>query len=186
MVVQAAAGKRVVGDYPVAGAEAAAEIQRSGRGALIEMRRLFGMLHGEDGLSELAATPRMSDLEALLQRYRAAGLVVELDVRGEATPLSAGADAVAYRVVEEALDNVLAHAGPTRVRVQIGHSSRELTIDVADDGPTATARSAAGRGPGLLGMHERVTLYGGTLETGPRGGGGYAVHARLPRQAVKC
>jgi signal transduction histidine kinase len=144
------------------------------------------MLHGEDGLRELAATPRMSDVEALAERYRAAGLVVELEVEGEGAPLPAGADAVAYRIVEEALDNVLAHAGPTRVRVQIAHSERDLAIDVADDGPTASAGPVKSRGRGLLGMRERVMLYGGELETGPRTGGGYAVRARLPRQAVKC
>ena len=191
MVVQAAAGKRVVERYPVTGAEAAAEIQRAGRGALIEMRRLFGMLHGEDGLRELAATPRVAHLDRLVASAREAGVTVTVELEGDGPPLPAGTDVVAYRVIQEALENTIQHAGPTRANVRVTYGDREVAIEVVDDGPahgTAGGRSrafaAAEVGNGLLGMRERVELYGGHLHAGPREGGGFAVRVSLPRQPV--
>ena len=191
MVVQAAAGKRVVERYPRTGAEAAAEIQRSGRGALIEMRRLFGMLHGEDGLRELAATPRIAHLDTLVASARDAGVTVTVEVEGDGPQLPAGTDVVAYRVVQEALENTIKHAGPTRAHVRVTHGDRDVCIEVSDDGPAHRTTGERSRtfvraevGNGLLGMRERVELYGGSIDAGPRDGGGFAVRVVLPRQPV--
>lgn len=135
--------------------------------------------------SEIAAPqPGLGQIEKLLDGQRAVGLKVDYAIFGEPVPLSEGIDLCAYRVVQEALTNAREHGGPslTTVTVRIEYGDDELTIDVADDGSTASspAQQESGGGHGLVGMRERVSNYGGTLRTGPRPGGGFEVHATLP------
>jgi signal transduction histidine kinase len=145
--------------------------------------------------------PGLADLEGLLAEVAKAGLAVRLRVEGTPSPLPAGVDLSAYRIVQEALTNSLKHAGPARASVRLCYGREALEIQVWDDGPgpapvggglavvtlgpggvlsVSGPRPAAGGGQGLIGMRERVALFGGTLEAGPRPGGGYRVAARLP------
>lgn len=153
------------------------------RAAMAEMRRMVGVLRTSQ--SEIAAPqPGLGQIEKLLDAQRAVGLKVDYAVFGEPVPLSEGIDLCAYRVVQEALTNAREHGGPslTTVTVRIEYGDDELTIDVADDGSTASgpAQQESGGGHGLVGMRERVSNYGGTLRTGPQPGGGFEVHATLP------
>lgn len=181
MVVQAGAGQRVLkGEHArVAGALAAIEV--TGRHALGEMRRLLSLLREGDELA-FAPQPGLEQLEALAERTSQAGLPVELRVEGQARPLPAGVDLSAYRIVQEALTNALKHAGPTRTRVTVRYGERDIDLEVSDEGGVPAGNGAAGQGHGLVGMRERVALYGGVLRAGHRPEGGYSVTARLPAQ----
>jgi signal transduction histidine kinase len=151
-------------------------VERTGREALAEMRRLVGMLHEEETMPSYAPQPGMQALDTLIDTVRAAGLPVDLQVEGARRELPPGVDLAAYRVVQEALTNTLKHAGPASARVQICWTDDELRIEVANNGRN-TAPSA---GYGQAGMRERMRLYGGRLESGPRTDGGYVVRAYLP------
>ncbi len=151
------------------------------------MRRLLGVLRqapeqvpGDRAGPELAPQPGAHDLTALIRSWTDAGLDVELSLQGDLDQLPPGVDLTAYRVVQEALTNTFKHAGPARARVSIVLGPSELEIEVTDDGRGAAAPPPATPGHGLVGMHERVALYGGTVDTGPRAGGGYVVRARVP------
>jgi len=127
------------------------------------------------------STPRLSGLDGLLERCRAAGLPVELHVQGTAVEVAAGLDLVAYRVVQEALTNAIKHAGPATARVTIGYGAETLELEVCDTGRGEGPASARdGSGHGLVGMSERVALFGGELHAGWRPGGGFEVRARIP------
>jgi len=126
----------------------------------------------------LAPQPGLARLDALLAQSRTAGLPVELSVEGDWRPLSPGVDLAAYRIVQEALTNVRKHAGPARAQIAVSYEEDVLELEVTDDG--LAAPNGEGGGHGLIGMRERVALYGGTLEAGPRSGCGYTVRARLP------
>jgi signal transduction histidine kinase len=219
MVVQAGAARRTLAASPDQAAAALGQIESTGRQALVEMRRLLGLLRdGErEDAAALAPQPSLEHLESLAAAAREAGLPVEVTVEGEPRPLPAGVDLSAYRIVQEALTNSLKHAGPARAEVRIRYGRDVLEVQVTDDGlggrgaATAVAgsglvvvtlgphgavrngvESASGRrsidsdrrdrrsGHGLIGMRERVALFGGTLEAGARPGGGYRVAARLP------
>jgi signal transduction histidine kinase len=181
MVVQAGAERRSLGDDRPATREALEAIEQTGRQALTEMRRLLGMLRKDDDELALAPQPSMKHLELLVNQVREAGMPVELEVEGEPEPLPAGVDLSAYRIVQEALTNALKHAGPARALVRVRYRLDELELEILDDGPgpAADATNGAG-GHGLVGMRERVSLFGGDLAAGERSGGGYSVHARLP------
>jgi signal transduction histidine kinase len=182
MVVQAGAERLALGDERPATREALLAIERTGREALAEMSRLLGILRKEgEGLS-LAPRPSLAQVDVLLQTVRDAGVPVELRIEGEQADLPAGVDVSAYRIVQEALTNVVKHAGPARATVVVRYSRRAVEVEVTDDG----RRSVNGRtaGYGLAGMRERVELHGGTLEAGGRGEGGFAVKARLPLATV--
>ena len=129
---------------------------------------------------EVAARLRdeVSELKKELRQMREAGLPVDLFVEGEPLELPPGVDLSAYRIVQEALTNALKHAGPATARVVVRYGKDDLELEIADTGPGAAASD--GEGHGLVGMRERVSLYGGRLEAGPRDGGGFAVRARLP------
>jgi two-component sensor histidine kinase len=155
--------------------------EETGRQALVEMRRLVEMLRKDDEELALAPQPSLVHLELLVQQVREAGLPVELSVEGEPRALPPGVDLSAYRIVQEALTNALKHAGPARARVTVRYAPDELELEIADDGAGSTSRTDGG-GHGLVGMRERVAVFGGVLEADRRAGGGYRLRATLPLQ----
>jgi len=187
VVVLHAAGARASGGADPATLE---EIEQSGRRALTETRRLFGVLRDPDEQAGRAPQPGISELPALAGSLRAAGLEVSLSVGGDHTTLPSAVNVSAYRIVQEALTNVLKHAGPARAEVTVGCADSAVTIEVTDDGPGNPAppavkgagdvRKLYAGGQGLAGMRERVAVFGGDLRAGPRPGGGFTVSARLP------
>ncbi len=178
MVVQAQAGPRLLGE-PEQADGVFRSIEATGREALVELRRLLGVLRTGDEQLAIGPQPGLGSLRSLVEQLREAGLPVELRVEGEPLPLPPGIDLSAYRIVQEALTNTLKHAGPARAEVVVRYGASALELEVVDDGSGASA-SVNGSGHGLIGMRERVALYGGALETGTRNGNGYAVRARLP------
>jgi signal transduction histidine kinase len=183
MVVQAEAGPVVAERDPPGAARAFDGIAAIGRQALVEMRRLLGVLRSEsdEPPPSLAPQPGVAQLPGLVDQTRQTGLQIELVVEGEPVPLPAGMDLSAYRIVQEALTNAVKHAGPSRVRVLVRYGDRDLRIEVRDDGRgLAPAAANGGPGHGLIGMRERVHLFGGELTAGPAPDGGFTVAARLP------
>jgi signal transduction histidine kinase len=172
-----AAGARASGRADPATLE---EIEYSGRQALTETRRLFGVLRDPDEETGRAPQPGISELPALTGSLRAAGLDVTLSVDGDHTALPPAVNVSAYRIVQEALTNVLKHAGPARAEVTVDCTDIAVTIEVTDDGYGNTALPALTGGHGLTGMRERAALFGGELRAGPRPGGGFTVCAWLP------
>jgi signal transduction histidine kinase len=182
MVLQARGGRRVFQSDPADAREAFATIERTGHQALEEMRRLLGMLRRSDEGLPLAPQPSLGDLGRLLEQVRAAGLPVQMAVEGEARELPAGVDVSAYRIVQEALTNALMHAGPASARILVRYSPDDLELEITDDGPGTS--NGSGAGYGLIGIRERVSVYGGELQAGPRPEGGYALRVRLPLGSV--
>ena len=196
MTVQAAAARRQLDLDPERSAEAMASVETTGRTALAEMRRIVGVLRDPDEAEpaeppelspQRSPQPGLTELPALIAQIGEAGLPVLLRVIGEPRPLSAGLDLAAYRIVQEALTNSLRHAGPTTAEVVIRYASRELVVQITDRGHGLAAgldsrghQAARPLGHGLLGMRERVGVYGGELYVGPRAGGGFEVLARVP------
>jgi signal transduction histidine kinase len=178
MVVQAGAERLALGSGRAATGEALEAIEKTGRQALAEMRRLLGMLRADGEPPAHAPQPTVAEVEHLVSQVREAGLPVELLIQGEPTSLPPGVAVSAYRIIQEALTNVLKHAGPASARVVVRYATHELELEVADDG--RGARGADGTGHGLVGMRERVALYGGEFDAGARNGGGFVVRARLP------
>ena len=178
MVVQAGAERLALGDDRPETREALAAIERTGRDAMVEMRRLVGMLRAEDEEIALAPLPSLDHLHALAEHVTRAGLPVEVEVTGDRRELAPGLDISGYRIVQEALTNALKHAGPASATVRVRYGPGELEIEVADDGRGGDPGSATGHG--LTGMRERVAVYGGELAAGRRNGGGFRVLARLP------
>ena len=143
------------------------------------MRRLVGILKSDGAEADRAPQPGLGQLETLLETVRGAGVPVEAVTEGEPRPLPTGLDLVVYRVVQEALTNVMKHAGPAKASVLVAYEPQALRLEVVDDGRGVNGRSS-GSGHGLLGMRERVGVYGGAFEAGPRTGGGFKVAVRLP------
>ncbi len=183
-VLQARGGRRALEHDPAASRAAFDAIERTSTHALAEMRRLLGMLRASDGEAALAPQPSLARLGELAGQVRAAGLPVEVVVEGEPIELPPGIDLSAYRIVQEALTNALKHAGPARARVVVRYLPDELELEIVDDGP-GTA-NGDGAGHGLLGMRERVAVFGGALEAGPRPAGGYALRATLPIASARA
>lgn len=184
MVVQAGAARRVLDRDRDAAVESLTAIEQTGRQSLSEMRRLLGVLRREDDVSfGRSPQPSVAAVDALVASTRDAGLDVDLVVEGEPRPLPPGVDLSAYRIVQEALTNALRHAGPASARVVVRYDDDELHLEVCDDGRGVVSTDGDG-GHGLVGMRERVTLYGGELSTGNRPGGGFVVRARLPLSQV--
>lgn len=177
MVVQAQAGPRLAGE-PEEVSRAFRSIESSGREALVELRRLLGVLRSDDQAST-APQPGLGALEALVHQVRAAGLHVDVRVEGEPRTLPPGVDLTAYRILQEALTNTLRHAGGAEAEVVLSYHADILQLEVLDNGVGPRAR-VEGAGQGLVGMRERVGIYGGTLQTGHRNGHGFAVRAQLP------
>ena len=182
MVVQAGAERLALGEERPATREALLAIERTGREALAEMSRLLGILRKQgEGLS-LAPRPSLAQVDVLVQTVRDAGVAVDLRVEGKRKDLSPGVDVSAYRVVQEALTNVVKHAGPARASVVVRYGDRAVEVEVTDDGKQTV--NGTGSGYGLAGMRERVELQGGTLEAAGRSQGGFTVKARLPLGTV--
>jgi signal transduction histidine kinase len=213
MVVQAGAARQVLGDSPADARQALLAVEASGRAALTELRHLLGLLSpvnepaGPGGAASrgqgqipqatecaddafaLQPQPGLASLRPLIDRAAAAGLPIELDVQGRPQPLPPGLDLSAYRVAQEALTNVIKHAGRPRTQV-VRYRPDELVVQVTDDGRPIPAAAPAqseeavsmppGAGRGLLGLRERVALYGGHLDAGRRPGGGWVVRATIP------
>jgi signal transduction histidine kinase len=181
MVVQSGAARRVLEGDPAAAADAARLIERTGREALAELRHLFGPARRGEG-EPLEGTPGVERIGRLAERARTAGLPVDLVVEGQPRPLPPGVDLAGYRVVQEALTNSLKHAGPARARVTVRYELAWLRLEIDDDGlgEGTEAGGLGSSGHGLLGMNERVALYGGELEAGRAPEGGFRVRAALP------
>jgi signal transduction histidine kinase len=182
MVIQAQAARRVADHDPAAAAEALRAVESCGRDALVDMRRMIGVLHRGDIELLGGASPGLAQLGKLAERARASGLPVQIRIEGDQRPLSPALDLVSFRVVQEALTNAMKHAGPARARVRVTFTADGLELEITDTGG-AEARALSTTEPvghGLVGMQERLTLYGGQLQTGHRRGGGFQVVARIP------
>jgi signal transduction histidine kinase len=175
MVTGATTAERLARSQPGGAAQAFATVEDTGREALGEIRRLLGVLRREDEELALAPQPSLAHVADLVARVRASGLPVELEVEGEISPLPAGVDLTAYRLVQEALAAALHADDPRTAAVRLRYGGDELAVEVTDVGEAPPAGERA-----LLGMHERVALYGGELVTEPLDGSAYAVRARLP------
>ena len=187
MVVQAGAAQRVVATQPERAAQSLEHIQATGREALAEMRRLLGVLRNDGESVELSPQPSIDDLGRIVQHCVDAGIPTELSVSGQTSASAPGAEMTGYRIVQEALTNVIKHAGrPTRAAVNVAYESDRMRIEVVDDGTGASVTELERTtGHGLVGMRERVDLYGGSFHAGPRPGGGFRVAATIPIDAVR-
>lgn len=182
MVVQAEAAEAMLEVDPQRAHRPLAAVQDTGRAALADLRRMLGALRQADADGpDMAPQPGLAGLEALADHVRDAGLPVDLRVEGDPRPLPPGIDLSAYRIVQEGLTNVLKHAGPARAEVVVSYGPDEIALRVTDDGvgPPGDGRNG---GHGLVGMRERVAVYGGELTAGPRPAParGFALSARLP------
>ncbi|MFN3216897.1 MAG: sensor histidine kinase [Acidimicrobiales bacterium] len=180
MVVQAGAARRMLAIDPDRAADALRTIETTGRESMHEMRRIVGVLRSDDQHS-LEPQPDLRDIDDLVARCREAGMDIELRRNGTIDVVPAGLSLTAYRIVQEALTNVFKHAGPASAVVAISADDHILALEIVDDGRGAsTALDERDAGHGLVGMRERIVLYGGTLTVGPRRDGGFAVTAELP------
>ncbi len=181
VAMHAGTGRMVAADDPAAAERALATIEATTRSALGEMRRLLGVLRSSDSdePAALGPAPGLADLDRLVAEVERSGIDVQLRVHGDRPDMAPGVDLSAYRVVQEALTNVLKHAGPAQATVDVRYTGAGVTVEVADDGLGAAAPALTG-GHGLVGMRERVTVHGGELDAGPNPGGGFRVVARFP------
>ncbi|TCO53125.1 signal transduction histidine kinase [Actinocrispum wychmicini] len=181
IAVQAGMGSHVIASQPDAAAKALAAIETTSRATLREMRALLGVLRDDTPDSdELPPTPGLADLPRMVARTERAGLRVEFSVRGNARELPPGVDLAAYRIIQEALTNVVKHARTDRGRVLVHYGENDVRIEVTDDGAGPTGSTDTGHG--LIGMRERTALYGGEFSAGPLPLGGFRVAARLPTE----
>ena len=176
ITVKAGVAAHVAPSQPEQAQEALEVIERTSRGTLVEMRRLLGVLRSEDAEVELAPMPGMADLPGLVTRASLAGVEVSLSVSGE-LPESLGL--TVYRIVQESVTNVVKHAAPAACEVSIAVGEASVVVRVVDNG-SGERVLAGGGGHGLIGMRERVAVYGGTFSAGPLAGGGFAVRAEVP------
>jgi signal transduction histidine kinase len=181
VALHAGTGRMVAGDDPAAARDALATIETSTRTALVEMRRLLGVLRSGNGAQtdgpDLAPAPGLRDLDALVADVVRSGVAVEVRVEGERHAVPPGVDLSAYRIVQEALTNVIKHAPGARAAVVVRYEPHAVHVEVADDGP---GRAPGSAGHGVIGMRERVTMHGGRLSVGPGAAGGFRVAATLP------
>jgi signal transduction histidine kinase len=178
MTVQASGVRRLLRPDQDREREALLVVERTGREALAEMRRMVGVLRRPEEAPALAPQPSLDHLSRLVEQAREAGLPVELRIEGEVIQLPAGVDLTAYRVVQEGLTNVVKHAHATRAQVLVNYGDGYVEVTVNDDGQGVG--NGDGGGHGLVGMRERVSVYGGELDAAPQPGGGYRLRAKLP------
>jgi signal transduction histidine kinase len=180
MVIQSAAARTVMAGDPERAEGSLRVVERAGREALAEMRRLLGVLGDGSDPRRLAPQPGLGDLHELVSRTAQAGLSTSIQIDGEPRSVPAGVSLCAYRVVQEALTNAIKHAGPARARVSVRWGQDALELEVHDDGRGPAVPTNTDSGHGIRGMRERAALHGGSVEAGPAPGGGFAVRARLP------
>lgn len=189
MIVQAGAARQVLAADPGQAKEAMLAVETSGRAAMTELRHLLGLLSpsGVDQAAapsggELVPQPGLAQIEALVDRVTGAGLPVTLETGSLPDGLPPGVDLAAFRIVQESLTNVIKHAGKPRTSVRLDYDAGELVVEVRDAGRLIPAAGPVvpGAGRGLLGLRERVCIYGGELHAGPQPGGGWLVRARIP------
>ena len=185
--VMSEGAKRVLRTDPEAAEDALTTVNQTARTALREMRDILTVLrqgHDEGGSADLEPQPTVDSLRALVAQTKDAGLPVRYTVRGDEYALPTGVSLAVYRIAQEALTNTIKHAGPqARAGVVVDYGEAEFRISVGDSGHGAPVVDGFSGGHGLIGMRERATLYGGSLEAGPRPGGGYLVEARFPKNA---
>jgi signal transduction histidine kinase len=182
MSVQATAAERVLETDRPAVRGALRSIQTTARATVDEMRRMLGVLRAADEAGGLAPLPGLGNVDELAERARAAGLPVDVRIEGRRAPLPAGLELSAYRIIQEGLTNAMKHAGGSRAAVTVRYVPDALELEVVDDG--AGGGAGGGTGHGLVGIRERVGVFGGELEMGPRDGGGWRLAARLPLGAT--
>ncbi|HEV2943890.1 MAG TPA: sensor histidine kinase [Solirubrobacteraceae bacterium] len=180
MVIQAGGARTVMDSEPERAESSLRSVERAGREALAEMRRLLGVLDGGEDPRALAPQPGLGDVADLVSRTRTAGLETTLRVEGEPAIISPALDLCAYRIVQEALTNAIKHAGPARITVQVRWTRDALVLDVCDNGRGPVADNGSVSGHGIAGMRERTGLHGGHVQAGAGTNGGFAVQARLP------
>jgi signal transduction histidine kinase len=183
IVIQAGGAQRVMQSKPELVNESLASIQTIGRQAMTDMERMLGMLRAPEAEGrELGPQPGLGDVEDLVSTVSGAGLPVEVKVEGQPVPLPPSIDLSAYRIIQEALTNVVKHAGQASAAVRILYGSNDLELEIIDTGQGAGdgGEESMRGGRGLIGMKERVGLFGGDITAGPRPEGGFRVHARLP------
>jgi signal transduction histidine kinase len=186
MVIQAGAARTMMRPDQEQAREALLAVEAGGRAAMSELRHVMGLLTmnvaGPDpaGPAELAPQPGLDRLEALITGVRASGVPVELNVAGQPRPMLPGIELAAYRVVQEALTNTVKHARGASATVAVEYGASHLRVEVANTGGAPRASATTGNGRGLIGLQERLAVYGGTLHAGPRPRGGYRVHAQIP------
>jgi signal transduction histidine kinase len=178
IAVQAGTGAHVIDTDPAEARRALEAIASTSRESLAELRQLLGVLRADDGDKPYVPAPGLADLDRLVHDVTTAGVPVEMVVDGTPNGVSPGVELAAYRIVQEALTNVLKHAGPAHAEVRLGYRPGQIDIEVSDDGRGLATRGRPGHG--IVGMRERVAMYGGTLEAGPGRGGGFRVVAQLP------
>jgi signal transduction histidine kinase len=194
IAVQSGVGRHVIDDQPAEAKKALAAVEATSRSALDELRRMLGVLRRDDGVpASLAPAPGVGSLGPLIEQVQMAGYIVDLDVRSTAVrTVTPTVGLSIYRIIQEALTNVVKHAGPASVLIEISDEGGALVVEVKDDGrgtdtgPTGPSGSRPigtddeDAHHGIVGMRERVALYDGALSAGPRPGGGFAVRARFP------
>jgi len=181
IVIQAGAARAVQESKPEAAAQALGLIETTARDTLVQLNRLLGVLRASNGAKpDRSPQPGIDQLPGLVEELRAAGLKVDARIEGVAAPLPPALDLSAYRILQEATTNVLKHARAHRVDIRVHYSASMLALDVRDNGAGNGTDSASSSGHGLIGMRERVALFGGQLHAGRDPAGGFSVHARLP------
>ncbi len=191
IAVQSAVGGHVLDSQPEEARNALAVVELTSRGALEDLRRVLGVLRRDENAHPmLSPAPNVSDLNALVEQVRATGIAVDLRIRGEVHPLPSSVELSIYRIVQEALTNVVKHAAPAKAVVDVRFGTHDVTIEVVDDGQSGSEVSGNGTGAGstsgawehhgIVGMRERTAVFGGTLVAMPVDGGGFRVSARLP------
>jgi signal transduction histidine kinase len=181
MVLLAGGARRQLGPGSERASDALEQLERTGRDAVLELRALLDLLREDEAAEPLAPRPTLDRLGELQERARAAGLDVRVAIEGEPRELPRAVDLSAFRIVQEALTNVVRHAGPASAEVTVRYRPRVVELEVVDDGKGAASTNGGGSGGhGLVGMRERVRLFGGRLVAGPRPAGGFAIHAELP------
>jgi signal transduction histidine kinase len=184
MVVQASGVRRLLKDEQHREREALMSVEQIGRQALTEMRRMLGVMRsGEEAPAALAPQPGLQHLDRLIAQVEEAGLPVTLRVEGDRPDISPGVDLSAYRIVQEGLTNALKHAKGAHAEVVVRYIDSSVELEISDNGNGGPAGD--GMGHGLVGMRERVALYGGTIESGPRADGGFVLRAQLPVEGHK-
>jgi signal transduction histidine kinase len=178
IAVQSGVGAHVIDSRPEEAKRSLQVIEEASKSALSEIRRVLGVLRKDDAGSRLDPAPRLNDVSAVVERVSAAGPQVDLHVDGDITTLPPVADVTGFRVIQEALTNVVKHAGSKQARVVITRSPTDLRVEIVDDGNGASSSSSGGQG--LMGMRERVEMLGGEFEAGPLPEGGFRVGARIP------